>query len=587
MLRIPNKTLDDNYLLEDFQHDFNYLLDFIKSVDASVSGGGAALNAKDYGITGYDSDDDTDKIQEFINLTGILYFPKGTYNLSKIITIKSNTTIMAHPDALFIRKQSSTMFQTEHTETTLNYNGGSNISFLGGKYKHNGNTSGSNVFSLFHAKDVTFNGVTILDTVKAHSLDIIGCKNVRVLNCNFRGHIIDTSNTYREMIQIDSAHAKGYPIYSDTSLAVYDGTPCEDILIQNCIFEKSDSNEAPACAIGQHTQIAQKSRHKNIVIKNNILNGVVASSGDYGAGIRLMQMEDVIVADNIIKGFRRGIYADLSATVAGLDGSTVIDGSSTVLTSSHEKTYFVGCKNVNISDNTIIPATYNETRPGIWCNISDSVKNASTTNVPKHRTVKITGNTIYLPCSLSSIKSYGIDIETIDDAYVADNMIIATGHANNYGVGIQEYSTNVTIGDNHYNNIAKDNKIINAKPPGCSNVRIKGKTKLWSGNASTTNTTITLSKSIDDYDEILLEIYYLNTCYHTVDFSTTTTQSFREFNVSDSTTASEVTFFEMRFKRVNATTIQILGNKTHLLSSGKFTLDDSGAYISAVYGIIR
>lgn len=585
MLRIPNKTLDDNYLLEDFQHDFNFLLDFIKSVDASIPGGGAALNAKDYGITGYASDDNTDKIQEFINLTGILYFPKGTYNLSKIITIKSNTTIMAHPDALFIRKQSSTMFQTEHTETTLNYNGGSNISFLGGKYKHNGNTSGSNVFSLFHAKDVTFNGVTILDTVKAHSLDIIGCKNVRVLNCNFRGHIIDTSNTYREMIQIDSAHAKGYPIYSDTSLAVYDGTPCEDILIQNCIFEKSDSNEAPACAIGQHAQIAQKSRHKNIVIKNNILNGVVASSGDYGAGIRLMQMEDVIVADNIIKGFRRGIYADLSSTVAGLDGSTVIDGSSTVLTSSHEKTYFVGCKNVNISDNTIIPATYNETRPGIWCNISDSIKTASTTNVPKHRTVKITGNTIYLPCSVSIIKSYGIDIETIDDAYVADNMIIATGHANHYGVGIQDYSTNVTIGDNHYNNIAKENRVTNPKPAGCSGLKIKGKTVLWSGKASTTNTTMSLKYPISDYDEIILEIYFLGTCYQTFDFSTTVTQSFREFNITDSTTSTDVSLFEMRFKKINETTLQVMGNKTQVLSTGKFTLDDTSAYISAVYGI--
>lgn len=578
MLRIPNKTLDDNYLLEDFQHDFNFLFESLTAV---------STDAKTFGISGLASADDTDKIQEFLNLTGNLYFPEGTYNLSKKLVVKSNTTITAHPNAVFVRKHAETMIETETTESTTRYNGACNIRFLGGVYKHDGNSGYANVFTPFHAKDILFEGVTVLNTCGSHSIDIVGCKNIKIINCNFRGYIVDKANSFREIIQIDAAHSKGYPIYNSTA-AAYDGQASEDIFIQGCVFEDSSNASAPINCIGQHGQIAQSSRHKNIQIINNVMKGSTSNVGSYGFAIRLMQMENVIIEGNTISGFVRGIFADISEKVIDKNGNELRGSNTSYPNATDENKYYLGNKNVTIANNIIVPDNYKSAYPGIYININEDVKESAgaPTKCPKHRGFNITGNTIYLPYTNSVTKQYGIYTETIEHSFINGNQIHGTGHTVHYGIHLGDYSYYNGIGVNYCYNISATNRLTISTNRVQYN-RVIGKTLLWSGTCYTTNEYIDLLYDTTDFDEILVEIEWLGINYMTMDFSTSTTQSFRCVNLVDNVTSAGYLLGEMRIKKVNTTRLQLTGNKTLNPADNTIVNDSSTYYIKAIYGVNR
>ena len=70
-----------------------------------------------------------------------------------------------------------------------------------------------------------------------------------------------------------------------------------------------------------------------------------------------------------------------------------------------------------------------------------------------------------------------------------------------------------------------------------------------------------------------------------IDFSTTITQSIREFNLADSSSSTTTNYLETRLKKVDDTTIQHVGNKTIKSSDSSIIIDDESTYVKAVYGI--
>lgn len=570
MLRIPNLTLDDHFKLEDFKHDFNFVMESLISV---------SKNAKDYGISGLEEVDDTDKIQELINERGNIYFPKGTYTLTKMIDVYSNTAITLHPEAVFIRKHGGSMFQTATTTETTGYNGEKRIRFNGGTYKHDGNDSGSNIFSIFHADDVVFNDVTCLNTVGSHAIDIVGSNDIKVLHCKFEGYKAVVENPNKETIQIDAAGAPAYPIYSP-EVNAYDGTPTCNVIIDGCRFTASSTYPPHPTAIGQHGQHALKgNRYKNIRVINNVLIGDTRYEKAYA--IRPVSWENAVIANNHIENYKTGILADVFSTITDRNGDTIRDDESHLITKEDEDTYFMGCRNLVIANNTINSAISTITRPGIWFNASNGLISNAGENTAKHRGITITGNTITMPSP--SLKSYAIDFETTEDVVITGNTIINNAKADSIGVNVLDYCANIVIGDNTYKNISEAN--YHYSKSNTSNIRRKGKTILWTGKVFASGENITLSDKIGNYDAIIVEIEFLGTLLVQLDFSTTATQSVREFNLADSDTSLTTNYLETRFKKVNDTTIQHIGNKTIKSSDNSIIVADETTYIKAVYGI--
>lgn len=610
MLRIPTLTTEDYFRLEDFQNDFNYLeglhnsladlhntdieaikkshsLDFTTLLGLLTSVSNIATR---YGISGNAMVDDTDKIQEFINKRGNLYFPKGTYNLSKMINIYSNTTITLHPEAVFIRKHAGVMFQTATTTETIDYNGEKNIRINGGTYKHNGDVNPSNILTLFHADDVVINDVTFLDTVGAHCLDIVGSKDIKIFNCKFKGYVATVTDPAKEAIQIDAAGCNSYPIYADTSVPAYDGTPTRDVTIENCIFCKSDTNPSYPTAIGQHGQVKLKgSRYKNIKILNNLMIG--DTTWIYSYGIRAISWEDALIDGNTIENYKVSIFADLYSSVLDPHGEN-LKGETNHVVASDEDIYYIACRNITISNNVLKSGVSTHSVPGIWFNIAGSTLASSLANSPKHRGLSITGNTIYMPSPL--VKSYGIDLDTTEDVIVSNNTFINNAKADSIAVGCQDYSKNIVIGDNVYKGITEEN-IVYIKS-NAENIKKKGRTVLWEGKAyngryqlngtsTASGEIITLSDNMFNYDHLLFEFTYSGFEFKIVDFRSGDTQTLRTINLSDAGNSTVWGASEFVIVRNSDTTIEIYGNKMQNMSNNSITMNSSGLYISKITGI--
>ena len=90
---------------------------------------------------------------------------------------------------------------------------------------------------------------------------------------------------------------------------------------------------------------------------------------------------------------------------------------------------------------------------------------------------------------------------------------------------------------------------------------------------------------MSNYDAIIVEIEFFGTLLVQLDFSTTTTQSVREFNLADSDTSLTTNYLETRLKRVDDITIQHIGNKTVKSSDNSIIVADESTYVKAIYGI--
>lgn len=569
MLRIPNLTLDDHFKLEDFQHDFTAIMDILAAT---------SKNAKAFGITGVETNDDTDKIQELFNERGNIYFPKGTYILTKIIDVYSDTTITLDPEAIFVRKHPASMFQTATTTETTGYEGQKNIIFNSGVYKHDGNEDGSNVFSIFHAQDITFNNVVCLNTVGSHGIDVVASKNVKVLHCKFRGYkaVVETPN--KEAIQIDAAGSAAYPIY-DPSVNAYDGTPTCNVLIDGCEFTPSDEYPSFPSAVGQHGQHQLKgSRYKNITVVNNYMYG--DPSYTYSYGIKPIAWENATIANNHIENYGCCIYADMFEKIVGSNGELIKD-TANFPTVSEEDTLFLGCRNIAITGNILNAAATSIQRPGVWFNTANSLITSAGANSPKHRNISITGNTIVLPSP--SLKSVAVDFDLTEDVVISGNTFINKAKSDSIGVQCSDYCKNIIIGDNLYKDILPAN--YHSIKLTCENIKRKGKTTLWTGKVFASGENITLSDKISNYDAIMVEVECFGTLLTTVDFTTTVTQSIREFNMADSDSSLTMNYFEARLKKIDETTIQHAGNKTIKSSDNSIVIADETTYIKAIYGI--
>ena len=276
------------------------------------------------------------KIQECLKESGCtIRFTKGTYKITKTLYLYSDTKIILD-GAILVRKKKCYLLMTYVNSNTTGYNGEKNITIQGGTIIANGNKGITNIINIIHAQNITIKNVHIKNNVGCHAIEINSSKDVIIEKCHFDENIIDKKNAFREAIQIDFAFSVGLAYVSNKSAKCYDDTHCNNIKL---IGNKFDGYNV---AIGTHTQTKSNKKHTNIKILNNTCNGVGAIGG-YGSCFKLINMDDVLIDNNIISGFARGIEITTAKKFYNKNGTTI----------TAKPSYIDGCKNIIITRNLI------------------------------------------------------------------------------------------------------------------------------------------------------------------------------------------------------------------------------------------
>ena len=395
-------------------------------------------------------------INRLISNGQTVYFANHNYDLYDTIYFKNNSNLIMSEKTTLTRKHNGYVFTNTYNENSINYNATNIINVKNGTIIHNGVSSAKNCCMLFHAKNIKFENVTFKNTVGSHSIDLVGCEYVTISGCKFLGYDHSTSDVkYRESIQIDAATYSGAGLGSKypTTSACYDGTRTRNVLIENCYFNDSDTLPSPHNCIGTHSQVAKplrgNARSNNIKIINNRFygNGVVISSDNSMAGtcIRLIQMEDVVIENNVITNFGRSITLETFSSLNDLDGTKITD-KTTVLSNP------INCKNITIINNKTIAANITSGDYYAWNNIAITSSLAES----KHENVIINNNTFY---NYKNLTTYSVGIRNLQNGIITSNNFID----GNGGIYVEaENSVNVKTFSNNFINMKKTVDFVGA-----------------------------------------------------------------------------------------------------------------------------
>ena len=270
------------------------------------------VSVKQFGAKGDGINDDTEMLKKIFkfkenNYIKIIFNANSTYLAKGYIDIYSNTDIIMKDATIkdidegdYSGHHAGLTFRSAVLNAnTTGYGATKNINIDSGTL--DGNVNGI-MFALLHVENINFKNIHFLNCfVGRHIMDLCGCRNITIQNCNFDGcSFVDTSVTYREMIQPDYAREEGGAYWG--TITGYDNLPTENLTITKCIFKKGTGNYHPN-AIGSHSRGTLA--HKNININNCEFYDCTYSC------IRLPLAEQVLIDNNT--------FYDLSSTRENLN----------------------------------------------------------------------------------------------------------------------------------------------------------------------------------------------------------------------------------------------------------------------------
>ena len=395
------------------------------------------INIKKIGAVGDGKTDDTLIIQKALNSAKssnkpiTITIPKGTYKLTDTLVVYSNTNITLEKGAILERNHSSSIIVNgESTKEYKKYDGEGNITIEGGTLDGNleNYPSPFNAIGIAHGKNISIKNLVVKDIAGGHAIDINGSKDVLIENCQFLGYkdvTTDHSRYYSEAVQIAEQTKLGFPRFGE-----YDGTPSQDITIDNNYFGPSGTKGTTAwpVGVGNHLTVYDEF-NKGIKIINNRFDGMTL------AGIRPLKWQDTYIANNTFTSCYIGIQ--LSNTNGQGESSKTVDGVQTNKPQSGS--------NYVIENNTFNNSKKNGIFGRGWF-INDTLATMDSLTVK--------GN-IFTNQNLN-FKGAVIDLSWIKDVTLDENVI-----SNVYkGISIS-YGSNIKISKNDLNAISTDGISIN------------------------------------------------------------------------------------------------------------------------------
>lgn len=222
----------------------------------------------------------TSKLQHALNRLkdskgGVLHIKNGDYLMNGRVAVYSNTEIKMEKNVTLYRGWSGGFFDIGHkNDAYYGYEGVHNVQITGGTLDSNYEnlskypTTEMNFIQMRHNDNVTLSNIKFRNALSFHVTDINGSRNIKIRDCIFEGYVDLNGKGYKECIQLseytnDSIGGAGYE----------DGTPTRDVVIDNCVFRKSDILDSFSVAIGNHL-----SRHniwqKNFKIQNCVFEDI-------------------------------------------------------------------------------------------------------------------------------------------------------------------------------------------------------------------------------------------------------------------------------------------------------------------------
>lgn len=224
-----------------------------------------------------------DKINQYFKKYRNITFKAGTYNITKMMTVQSNTKVTCEPGVLFKRACRYQMLEMAASEDVTEYNGTHDVIWTGGIFKADTVAEDAIVIVLYHCKNIILRGITVDGCRGYHSIECNSSAGVLIEDCIFKNQTAIPGADYREAIQIDFAYQLGYPYRGSVNAPANDGTHCRNITIENCAF-----NEVPN-GIGTHTVYEKEKYHENIIINDCRFYDIP------GYSIQLLSMKNVSI----------------------------------------------------------------------------------------------------------------------------------------------------------------------------------------------------------------------------------------------------------------------------------------------------
>ncbi len=249
-------------------------------------------------------------IKKELEDTGYVKLVAGeTYDLgNKVLHVKSNWTIEA-TGATIMGRNCILLNVPECT----GYGAIQNFRINGGTWVSS-NPQGveKSAIKISHGQNISFTNMTMRwSNLNNHSIELVGCRDVTISNCNIDGLGSGSSNSVEEAIQIDLAApltALFLADYNAWALNLWNGAPCENILIKNCyvrgcrgICANFAAKDAKAGRKGY-----LKKFHRNIVITGNTI------IGETSEGLAMFNVLGSTVSNNTIISRKKQIFSTYS-----------------------------------------------------------------------------------------------------------------------------------------------------------------------------------------------------------------------------------------------------------------------------------
>lgn len=341
-----------------------------------------AVNVKHYGAKGDGKTDDTSAVKAAVSVVeskggGVVFFPKGDYLINGLIELTSNIHILGDLGTIIRKTLTSNevyVFVTGKTKGTKGYGGGaknisfSNIDFMG--YLQ-GDSRKSLSITLNHAENVRFENCRFINCItNGHAIDLAGCNDVDIYNCQFIGsHFVD-GREYTEAIQIDSSA----PAALENGFSNYDSLPTKNVRVENCKFlPYYDSSgrivQYAPNPIGNHG-FTGGMYYEGVIFRNNLMvDGWRQDSNNWRAWIHFYGLRDSEFTGNRFlntTGISAAVFGFYTTSNGRYDPVTGIAGTGEPLPNRNIKishNYFEGFNNENDAEPIIrvYGTTYNST----------------------------------------------------------------------------------------------------------------------------------------------------------------------------------------------------------------------------------
>lgn len=304
-------------------------IDALVEVDRAymVIGNTYYYNVNAFGAFGTDSEDDTAALQKALDqartdVNIVITVPAGTYYISDVLYIQSNTTLNLDTNATIYRSDkalSKNMLKnavrivenkkvkyksTGYTGYTLSQN----ITVNGGTWNGgniNKSTKSTNLIYLGHADNVQVTNTTIKNCHGSHALEFAGVQNGLIRNCNFSGFRYGDDNYTSEAIQLDICYQSGNTEW--TPGFSLDKTTCKNITIEYCNIVDYPRG------IGSH-HVLSGVPYENIKIRNNtITRNSSTSQSKCVSGVFIMGAKNLTIKKNTVNGYSYGIWIKQSS----------------------------------------------------------------------------------------------------------------------------------------------------------------------------------------------------------------------------------------------------------------------------------